>query len=77
MSNKQETAVQWFAFELSKLGLLPYLVPDKIYNKAKEIEKEQNLNYLKEYFEWHKSMGFISHKPEDIIEFNETYGGNK
>jgi hypothetical protein len=45
--------------------------------QAKEVEKEQNLNYLKSYFEWHKSMGFVSHKPEDIIEFNETYGGNK
>jgi hypothetical protein len=41
------------------------------------MEKEQNKNYLNEYFEWHKSMGFVSHKPEDIIEFNEKYGGNK
>lgn len=45
----------------------------ELLDKAKEMEKEQNENYLKAYFEWHKSMGFISHKPEDISEFNETY----
>ena len=41
MSNKQQTAVEWFAFELSKLGLLPDGVPDDIYKQAKEMEKEQ------------------------------------
>jgi hypothetical protein len=44
---------------------------------ARETEKQEKQNYLKAYFEWHKSVGFVSHKPEDIIEFNETYGGNK
>jgi hypothetical protein len=39
-NNKQQTAVQWFAFELSKLGLLPDGVPDDIYKQAKEMEKD-------------------------------------
>ncbi len=43
MSNKQQTAVEWFAFELSKLGLLPDGVPDDIYKQAKEIEKERTI----------------------------------
>jgi hypothetical protein len=78
--NKQQTAVDYFEYELTKLDFDEitqencwfYIIP--IYEQAKEMEKEQNLNYLKEYFEWHKSMRFVSHKPEDIIEFNETYG---
>ena len=60
--------------------MLPFTRNDMIIRIAEsllEMEKEQNLNYLKSYFEWHKSMGFVSHKPEDIIEFNKTYGGNK
>jgi hypothetical protein len=44
---------------------------------ARETEKQEKQNYLKAYFEWHKSMGFVSHKSEDIIEFNQTCGGNK
>jgi hypothetical protein len=91
MSNKQQTAVEWCIDELYKLNvkflnsrygnqmtILEYSdCKEQIKKKAKEMEKEQNKNYLKEYFEWHKSMGFVSHKPQDIIEFNETYGGNK
>ena len=71
-NNKKQTAVEWLAEQM---------LWDEFHNpylkQAKEMEKEQNKNYLKEYFEWHKSMGFVSHKSEDIIEFNETYGGNK
>jgi hypothetical protein len=79
MSNKQPTAVEWLYNELFYFlnAKSKFEDSDQILDKAKEMEKEQNLNYLKEYFEWHKSMGFVSHKPEDIIEFNETYGGNK
>ncbi len=52
-------------------------IPKEILEQAKELEKQQKQNYLIEYFAWHKSMGFVSHTPEDIIEFNQTYGGNK
>jgi hypothetical protein len=77
--NKQQTTVELFATALYEGGYLQGN-GDEIQNLLEqhlEMEKEQNKNYLKEYFEWHKSMGFVSHKPEDIIEFNETYGGNK
>jgi hypothetical protein len=87
MSDKQQTAVEWFIEQLEEKGDLretPSIMNIQLNidtteyldlkRQAKEMEKEQNKNYLKEYFEWHKSMGFVSHKPEDIIEFNETYG---
>jgi hypothetical protein len=77
--NKQQTPVEWLYLELFYFlnGQSKFEDAEKILERAKEMEKEQNKNYLKEYFEWHKSMGFVSHKPEDIIEFNETSGGNK
>ena len=74
---KQETAVEWIEYQVQQQGITHYFSLREILEQAKEMEKEQNKNYLKSYFEWHKSMGFVSHKPEDIIEFNETYGGNK
>jgi hypothetical protein len=78
-NNKQQTAVEWFYDEMITFLKLrsKYSTDREIFKQAKEMEKEQNKNYLKEYFEWHKSMKFVSHKPEDIIEFNETYGGDK
>jgi hypothetical protein len=78
-NSKQQTAVEWQYIELSKFlnGKSEFTHKSDILIKAKEMEKQQNLNYLKSYFEWHKSMGFVSHKPEDIIEFNETYRVNK
>jgi hypothetical protein len=74
---KQQTAVEWLID--MHFGGIEHVTPyfKKHIEEAKEMEKEQNKNYLKEYFEWHKSMGFFSHKPEDIIEFNEKYGDNK
>ena len=74
MSNKQPTAVEWFVKQLEKHYVFQDIKNTTAFLQAKEMEKEQIKNYLKEYFEWHKSMGFVSHKPEDIIEFNETYG---
>jgi hypothetical protein len=69
MSNEtQKTGVDYIVEQVEDfIGLIPV----DIIEKAKEIEKQQNLNYLKSYFEWHKSMGFVSHKPEDIIEFKK------
>ena len=88
-NEKQQTAVDQLIEEIEKRMVLIHFETNKptrevmILNlpmdleRFKEMEKEQNKNYLNEYFEWHKSMGFVSHKPEDIIEFNEKYGGNK
>ena len=74
---KQQTAVQEFWDKIAlKLSVEQLDEFRPLFEQAKEKEKEQNQNYLKKYFDWHKSMGFFSHQPKDIIEFNETYGGN-
>jgi len=75
MSNKQ-TAVEWLEQINNHCKKYGRTIEQKDIEQAKEMEKEQHKNYLKEYIEWHKSMGFVSHKPEDIIEYNETYGDN-
>jgi hypothetical protein len=69
----KQTAVEWL---FDRLQSEPFLTHED-FQQAKELEKQQKQNYLKEYFEWHDSMWFASNTPEDIIEFNETYGGNK
>jgi hypothetical protein len=74
-NNKKQTAVELLVDQLEKHYVFQDIKNTTAFLRAKEMEKEQNKNYLKSYFEWHKSMGFVSHKPEDIIEFNETYGG--
>jgi hypothetical protein len=69
----KQTAVEWLNQRRLKNGFNTM----EDFQQAKEMEKVEKENYLKAYFEWHKSMGFVSHKPEDIIEFNKTYGCNK
>jgi hypothetical protein len=80
-NNKQQTAVEWLFNEITlqyvAKGNLSFMDIVNMSQQAKEMEKIEKQNYLKAYFDWHKQMGFVSHKPEDIIEFNETYGGNK
>jgi hypothetical protein len=72
-NNKQQTAVQWFAFELSKLGLLPDGVPDDIYKQAKEMEKER---IMKAHISAGARLEDISIEAAEEY-YNETYGGNK
>jgi hypothetical protein len=77
-NNKQQTGVQWFAFELSKLGLLPDGVPDDIYKQAKEMEKEQ----MKKTASYWQKMGIlvatkIPNRKTFEQWFSETYGGSK
>jgi len=70
-NNKQQTAVQWFAFELSKLGLLPDGVPDDIYKRAKEMEKERMIDFAIAY----SAQDQYKISAEDY--YKENYGGNK
>lgn len=74
MSDKQQTAVQWFAFELSKLGLLPDGVPDDIYKQAKEIEKQKSIND----FVAGNKLEFYDGTEKECAEqyYEQTYGGN-
>jgi hypothetical protein len=68
--NKQQTAVEWLAFELSKYGLLPHGIPDGIYKKAKEMFMEQ--------IEKTYDDGIMKGRQEDGQQYyTETYGGNK
>jgi 1,4-dihydroxy-2-naphthoyl-CoA synthase len=79
-NNKQQTAVEWYAGRHYDLELLRsfgaisiveyYEELTKAVQQAKEMEKIEKQNYLKAYFDWHKQMGFVSHKAEDIIEYN-------
>jgi hypothetical protein len=69
--NKQQTTLEWFAFELSKLGLLPDGVPDEIYKQAKEMEKEKlKDSWVEGSIHWGTNKTFEQY-------YNETYGGNK
>lgn len=76
---KQQTAVEWFAFELSKLGLLPDGVPNDIYKQAKEMEKEKikkawvDGNYNTD----DNGIPSKNYAASDEGYYKKTYGGNK
>jgi hypothetical protein len=78
-NDKQQTGVQWFAFELSKLGLLPDGVPDDIYKQAKEMDREQK----KHAYDWGETNGADECNGDGATHENfeqyyqETYGGSK
>jgi hypothetical protein len=78
-NDKQQTGVQWFAFELSKLGLLPDGVPDDIYKQAKEMEKEQRISdYYQGACDESDSHGAQYICKSDAEQwYKKTYGGNK
>jgi phage gp29-like protein len=44
-----KTAVEWLLFELSKNGLLPDGISSDIHNQAKEMEKEQMIDFADKY----------------------------
>jgi hypothetical protein len=81
-NNKKLNSIDWLVEELRKYIEEPWKYVPKggkegIVEQAKAMHKEEYKQFIKNYFEWHKSMGFVSHKPEDIDEYyNETYGGN-
>jgi hypothetical protein len=76
-----QTAVQWFAFELSKLGLLPHGVPNELYEQAKQMEKEQMIQlvqWLKDYTrESHTILGHDEREASEFVDifYKQTYGG--
>ena len=81
-NNKQSSSVEWLKKELEDYGSsshlnLDWTTFDELCEQAKAMHKEEKKQVLKDYFAWHKSKGFVSHKKEDIEEFiNETFGGN-
>jgi hypothetical protein len=83
MSNKQQTAVEWFhqktwalkiQLEKGEISIGKYAnTYATLYDQAKEMEKEQSekyANYVLELFE-------IKTNPMSFNLWNETYGGNK
>ena len=67
----QQTSVEFILFELSKLGLLPYGVPEDIHIKAKQMEKEQNKRVYNEgYRDAERECGW--HGDKDISEYNNA-----
>lgn len=68
----KQTAVEWF-IELIKSDKIFSL--ENVIKKALAMEREQKKQDIHNYFEWHKSKGYVSHQPIDIKEyFEETYG---
>jgi hypothetical protein len=72
--NKKQTAVEWFIEELFKK--IDYTqVPQKLIDQAKQMDKEQMIEFAQEVFrnrynQIHQSLSNIA---DDI--YNETYGG--
>jgi len=85
MSNETKlTAVEWFHQQIvdRQNGNGDSKSLDKIYEQAKEMEKQHEINlikFTKEIFELGKShFSYAIITNEDILElYNETYGGNK
>ncbi len=78
MSNNKKSSVEWLIEEMTTyLNFDQRLHFRKLLEQAKAMHKEEKKQVLKDYFAWHKSKGFVSHKKEDIEEFiNETFKGN-
>jgi hypothetical protein len=74
-NNKQQTAVEWFANQLSFTQRAIY---NGVIEQAKEMEKEQIeeafANGVDDEYEWH-----INNVPRKNSEtyYNETYGGGE
>lgn len=53
------TAIEWLLFELSKNGLLPDGIPIYIHNKAKEMEKEEKIEFAKHFLYKCKDLSIV------------------
>jgi hypothetical protein len=74
-NEKEQTGVEWLIQKLinKQNGVFdgfPYLSVDEIYDKAKEMEKEQKYKFADEYCE--AVMSGCNLRPEQYD--NETYG---
>ena len=77
MTNNKQSSVEWLVEKLGKYNEEMIFLYQNEIQEAKAMHKEEKKQVLKDYFAWHKSKGFVSHKKEDIEEFiNETFGGN-
>ena len=74
-NNKQQTAVEWLYNEL--LNAEPNILEwNKLLEKAKEMEKQQTMDFAAEYFYGTKRVG--ARLKEDFIKlYEQTYGGGE
>lgn len=84
MSNNKQSSIEFFLYGMASLlgefenKSLPQERIMALFEQAKAMHKEEKKQVLKDYFTWHKSKGFVSHKKEDIEDFiNETFGESK
>ena len=70
-----QTAVECLVEQVWKREPLEH--EKKVIEHVKQMEKEQKQDYLKGYFEWHKSKGYLSHKKEDLDEYYRETIENK
>jgi hypothetical protein len=70
---KQQTAVEWIKYQVQQQGITHYFSLTEILEQAKEMEKEQMIDFARKYMLYIYNEGIIT------IEtfYNETYGGNK
>ena len=73
MSNKQQTAVEQLAIALYEGGYLTGNGDEiqSLVDKAKEMQKFEMVEFAWKYAEKEISIEFL------VLQFNETYGGNK
>jgi len=72
----KQTAVEWLRDEIQSKYDKSFI---EFYRaeitQALAMEREQKKQDIHNYFEWHKSKGYVSHQQIDIKEYlEETYG---
>jgi len=73
----KQTAIQWLAFELSKLGLLPHGVPNELYEQGKQMEKEQHADTWLDSRIESNDEDYIGKEKSFEQYYEQTYGGKK
>ena len=77
-NNKQQTAVEWLASELSNHLEMPHKYFIEILDQAKEMEKERTINFTDDWYFNGPLLGVgIDVKSTIEQHFNKTYGGGK
>jgi hypothetical protein len=75
-NNKQQTAVEWLYNEL--LNAEPNVLEwNKLLEQAKEMEKEQMIEFSEQVFRNRYNEVYQSLTKIATDTYNETYGGNK
>jgi hypothetical protein len=69
----KQTAVEWLLFELSKNGLLPNGILSDIHNQAKEMEKEQKIDFARLCLNKAKDLDVLTSFMNVEQYYNETF----